>query len=446
MKNLAITPPEWLCRSSVYQINPRTFSKEGTLKAITAELDFLKKMGFTVIYLCPVFTEDDDTDKSCWSARQKQSGTENPKNPYRISDYFSIDDEYGTTEDLKELIDTAHALDMKVLLDLVYIHIAPNADIIKKHRDFAKQTPDGEIIGTIYNFPSLDFRSEGLREYLYCNMVYYIAVLDADGFRCDVGESVPDDFWREARRRIRTIKEDAILIDEGFTFEKVDSVYDCIYFVNWHEALRKVFCEGESAVGLQNIDEEAKGRLPLGGVVLRDIDNHDTVTDWDGRTEVEAGTDGMEQIIVINYIIDGVPMVYCGNELACKANINMFANRFHPGKYEVTDRTKKDSPEAAKRQTLIKALHKLKNENDILRYGKTRWLESNLPNSVIAFERATKHGRIILVGNASDKPCTAEIQADFSFDEAELLLSNGIDELHGSSIKLSPKGYAVFNL
>ena len=103
MKNKAIEYPDWLARNAVYQINPRTFTKEGTISAITAELEFLKGLGFNIIYLCPIFEEDATTDPKNISPRQKKSKTNNPKNPYRMSDYYFIDSEYGTAEDLKEL-------------------------------------------------------------------------------------------------------------------------------------------------------------------------------------------------------------------------------------------------------------------------------------------------------------------------------------------------------
>ena len=164
MKNTALAAPEWLARSAVYQVNPRTFSKDGTIKAVTEELPYLKSIGFNIVYLCPVFEEDDSTDINFWSERQKASETNNPKNPYRMNDYFAIDEEYGTVSNLKELIDKAHALDMRVLLDLVYAHIGPNAPVIKKHPEFIKQNPDGSFITTKWHFPELDFKCEGLRD------------------------------------------------------------------------------------------------------------------------------------------------------------------------------------------------------------------------------------------------------------------------------------------
>ena len=205
--------PEWFLKGNIYQINPRTFSDEGTLSAITKELPFLAELGFKVIYLCPIFEADATTDN--WSPRQIASNTNNPKNPYRMNDFFAIDEEYGNMDDLAELVFEAHKYDLKIFLDLVYLHIGPNASIFKNHPEFAMHDENGNIILTRWNFPQLNYESEGLREYLWCNMTYYIGVLDIDGFRCDVGDEVPLDFWQEGKRRIRAIKKEAVMINEG---------------------------------------------------------------------------------------------------------------------------------------------------------------------------------------------------------------------------------------
>ena len=157
MKRTAIASPDWFNKSAIYQINPRTFSKDGTIQAITEEIPFLKDLGFRILYLCPIFEEDAATDPKNISPRQKKSKTNNPKNPYRMRDYYFIDSEYGTADDLKELIEKAHALDMRVLLDLVYAHIGEGAPIIKRNPEFVEQNPDGSFIYTGWNFPKLNF-------------------------------------------------------------------------------------------------------------------------------------------------------------------------------------------------------------------------------------------------------------------------------------------------
>ena len=442
MKNIAIQTPEWLNKNAIYQINPRTFSKEGTLESITKELVFLKDIGFNIIYLCSIFEEDDSEDIKNWSTRQKASKTGNPKNPYRMNDYFNIDEEYGTMDDLKELIRKAHELDMKVILDLVYAHIGPNAPIIHKYPEFVKQNPDGSFIYTQWNFAAIDFRCAGLREYLYCNMVYYISVIDADGFRLDASDYIPVDFWIEARRRIKAVKKDAVLINEGVAYGNLSDVYDSAYCFEWHDKLRSVYCNSESANQLRECHERFVKNVPSGSRLLRDIDNHDTVTDWKGRTETIAGNTGMEQMEVLNYLIDGIPMVYCGNELACEANLNMFANRFHMGDYEVTDRENKNSDASVRRQKIMKILNKMKSEDDLLCFGETIWLDALVSDDIIALKRVFGGREMLFIGNTqkhSIRVDTADI-----LNHKKCILSNGEHKTENGILHLAPYEYVVF--
>ena len=70
--------PEWFTRGVMYQIQPRAFTPEGTLKAAEGKLPFLRDLGVTIAYLVPVMKMDDDRDEGFWSYRQIHSGFGNP--------------------------------------------------------------------------------------------------------------------------------------------------------------------------------------------------------------------------------------------------------------------------------------------------------------------------------------------------------------------------------
>ena len=424
----------WLTTSSIYQINPRTFCQRGTINAVTEALPDLKKLGFKIIYLCPVFKEDDDDDKSFWSARQKASDTENPKNPYRMNDYFEIDSEYGTMDDLKRFVATGHSLGMKVILDLVYLHIGPNADILKLHPEFAAQNADGSNKLTDWNFPYLNYDNEGLREYLYCNMTYYIGLIDADGFRCDVGDGVPLDFWREGRRRIRAIKSDAIMINEGTKAEYLD-VFDANYCFDWHASIFAILSGDITSSEVMRKHMALRELTPAGKFLLRDMDNHDTVTDWPYRIEAHYGNDAMELILALNYAIDGIPMVYCGNELADKTRISMFANRFHSGVFNATDRTV-IGPDVERRKEVIKKLNGLRENMPVFAYGDTKWLQIK-NDFVLAFQRVTDDETISFVGNFSKQ------EVMISASEPEIILADNNALVSDGKIILHSYGYII---
>lgn len=432
--------PEWFVHGNIYQINPRTFSSEGTLNAITAELPFLHGLGVKILYLCPIFRADDSL--SNLSKRQMASGTQNPKNPYRMNDFFEIDEEYGTMAELARLISEAHRLDMRVLLDLVYFHIGPNADILKTHPEFAKRTEDGELALGAWNFPVLNYENGGLREYLWSNMTYYIGKLDADGFRCDVGDAVPLDFWQEGKRRIREIKPDAVMINEGSKWEYLEKCFDASYSFYWHSVVYKVLTGAVKASEIREKELSERKKGAASGILMRDLDNHDTVTDLPARAEAAAGHDGMELATALNYTIDGIPMIYCGNELCDTARLNMFANRFYTGGYEFTDRSNRTEPHSIRRQMVLKRLNALRAESDVLCRGETVWLETGNEN-VIAFERRLGGDALMFIGNFTAESQTARICQN----GAEVVLQSEAPAEFMSNCTVLPKyGYAVIRL
>ena len=126
----------------IYQLALRTYTEEGTLNAAKEHLGELKQLGIDIIYLTACFKTDVDSDKATWSPRQIASECNNPSNPYKMADYFTVDPEYGTNEDLKDFIDCAHGLNMKVLLDLVYLHCGRNAVFLKDNPDFVLQNDE----------------------------------------------------------------------------------------------------------------------------------------------------------------------------------------------------------------------------------------------------------------------------------------------------------------
>ena len=435
MKNVA---PDWFKKASVYQINPRTFSREGTIKAITRELPFLASLGFKIMYLCPIFEEDDSSDLSFWSERQKKSNTNNPKNPYRMNDYFKIDTEYGSIEDLCEFVNESHRLGMKVILDLVYFHIGPNAPILKAHPEFVNTDENGNIILGEWHFPIFNYESVVLREYLWSNMVYYIAEIGVDGFRCDVGDQVPLDFWREGKRRIKAINPQAIMINEG---KKADylSVFDANYGFYWHDHIYKLLNKEITCNDLVIKHESVAESYPKNAIVLRDMDNHDTVTDWPYRIEKQFGNDCMELILALNYSIDGVPMVYCGNELADTARHSLFANRFFMGEFKVSDRDELRQTDSTKRRIeVVKILNEIKSEYSAFGEGQTKWINTENPY-VLAFNRIYKKQKITLVCNFSQESVNVAIKTS-----AEVLLSHNAT-VENDALTLASYGYIIFN-
>jgi glycosidase len=271
-------------------------------------------------------------------------------------------------------------------------------------------------------------------------MVYYVAAIGIDGFRCDVGDDVPEDFWAEGRRRIRLIKPEAILLNEGSIAGKLGICFDAMYAFGWHTAIHEIFAGNKDATFLYDRWLNLVERMSIrgGGVGMRDIDNHDTVTDWEQRSEVLGGHDGMELAEVLTFLIDGMPMVYCGNELADEKRISMFANRFHMGDFEVTDRDDKNSEASLRRQQIIKKLNSLRKQSVTLARGETKWIDNEKKEAIVSFKRVLNGEVYYVLGNMSRN----EVSVTLSGISGEVIMESKM-ERNGDNFNFEPFGYMV---
>lgn len=248
----------------------------------------------------------------------------------------------------------------------------------------------------------------------------------------------------EGRRRITAIKPDAVLINEGSNEASLYAGFHAIYGFSWHSCLYDVMIGGTSAAKMREDWEAVHKRLPAGSRILRDMDNHDTVTDWPGRIETLVGHDGMDLILTLNHVIDGVPMVYCGNELADTAKLSMFANRFHPGKYSVTrrDEAAKQTPAALQRQKLLRQLISLRKEDILFREGETVWLEQDQPDTVIAFCREYEGRKLWFIANTGTADVTVTVDEPISA-AAQTLIASAAERQGETTLVLKGRGFIL---
>ncbi len=356
----------------MYQINPRMFTQQGTLGAAKELLPHLASVGVNVAYLFSICKEDDSEDRTYWSRRQKASGLDNPKNPYRTSDYYEIDEEYGGNEQLREFVEEAHGLGMAVMMDIVYFHCAPNAKIIADVPDGIVRNEQGEIELGEWNFPRLNFESRALRDYLIDNMCYWVREYGIDGFRCDVGDGIPLDFWKEAAEAVRKLKPDLIMLNEGGKAEYVASgVFDMNYNGMWSLQNSVDHCQTIRNHGIHAYN----------GIWF--VENHDTVTDV-GRMENLHASEVCDCYYAYIFTTFGTPLLYSGEEIGDRNPHNMFANKDHNRGYGV-DWSNALLPHGKRRMALITELAKLRKTEDTLAYGNMAWLDTE--DGVLGFTR-----------------------------------------------------------
>ncbi len=425
-----------------YQMALRTFTPEGTLKAAEERLSHVASLGVNVVYLCPVFQAENDEDQSTWSPRQLASQTGNPKNPYKMYDYFHVDEEYGTDEDLKSFIRAAHALKLKVLLDLVYLHCGRGAVFVKEHPDFIERHEDGsDVVGETWPFARLNFKNAELRQYLLSNMLYLVQEFDADGFRCDVGDHVPLDFWEHSFAKVREIKPDLLTFNEGKKPEYLQNAFDLCYAVPWRTRFMELF---RGKIGANEFRECCIAeRETFGDAVKRRTrctDNHDKANDVGLlRNELVMTTNGVEAALVVTNTYDGVPYLWNGVEFCDAAENNMFSNHFH-GRRSAMDWSTAFTARGKRRMKLVKRLHAFRQNTPAITKGFVEWIDNDCPDDVLSYRKEYQAQCITIIVNAKNKPLRVRINTDLQ--GAKRYMSRGARQSKNRLV-LQPYGYMI---
>ncbi|MDW7658648.1 MAG: alpha-amylase family glycosyl hydrolase [Bacillota bacterium] len=443
----ARTSPDFLKKSVIYQLFLRSFTPQGTLQAASRLLDHLAELGVDIVYLCPVALSDDDDRPEYWSKRQVASGLGNPQNPYRIKDFFAIDPEYGSDADLLFFVHKAHRLGLKVMLDLVYLHCGPKAVFIDEHPEFVKRTESGDVLYGPWNFPLMNFDASTLREYLWQNMEYFVQKFDVDGYRCDVGDGCPLDFWETGRQRLETIRPDIILLNEGTRPEYLLTAFDINYDFKWSSMLLKVFKGEAPATDLVAYWQELHEKLPAGGLSLKALDSHDIANDsYEQRIESVIGSKAVEAALLVNFTLDGIPFLYNGYEATDTNRHSIYGNRFY-GKSLTVNWSQILTDTGISRLAFIRNLTALRHGQPALTSGSVQWLSHNAPGQVLAFTRKSAEQQLLIAINIRDLPLRVilEYAAD-SIGNNNFIVDRGADCTSGNgqlTIDLLPFGYCI---
>lgn len=419
-------------KNIIYQMFLRSATRGGTIRDGEKLLHHIASLGVDIIYLCPVFEADKDENTEYWSKRQRESGLNNPQNPYRIKDFFFIDKEYGSDNDLKNFVNTAHSYGLKVLFDLVYYHCGPTAKLTDIDKSFVKRMPNGEPDCGEWCFPQLNYDRKELREYMYENMEYLVRTFDIDGFRCDVGDMVPLDFWREGVRRIKTIKPNLLMINEGSNEEFIKSgVFDVNYHLSWGmdtmKQLRECFTEKIKATDM--LDKK-----------MICFENHDSANDaGEYRLDKKYGYSLCNALLVLIFTCGCVPFIYNGNEIGDHSKHSIFGNRFY-GSNLYIDWSAAVTEYGKYRLALIRSLCEIHHKFEVISNGETVVLCDK--NGLISFARINKNEMLFVAVNLSND--SEKFLAEEKYiDGADKILVHGMTN-NSCEIILESGGFTVY--
>lgn len=190
----------------VYQVFIRDFTKEGTFKAAETKLEYIKSLGVTIIQLMPFHPIGVKGRKGTYGS------------PYAIQDYEKVTPDYGTLGDLKDFVSKAHALGLKVVMDVVFNHTSRDSRLLEEHPEWFYHNSKGEFankVGDWADVYDLDHYKYGLDEYLVSVLKNYVVNYGIDGFRFDVCSLIPLSFYKKLRNELDPINKDIIYIGEA---------------------------------------------------------------------------------------------------------------------------------------------------------------------------------------------------------------------------------------
>jgi len=393
--------PEWMNKLTIYEVWLNAFSKEGTLRGAIPGLQRVSELGAAVVYLGPI---------------AKRSETPHAS-PYNIADYSAIDPQYGNDRDLHEFVSAAHKLGLKVMLDIVYYHTAPDG-VMMKNPDWLVHTQDGRIARGFWPQPLPDYNNPQVRKYLIESLVHWVRDFKVDGFRCDVGAGVPVSFWEEARRSLDQVNRDVILLSESDRPDDQLKAFDISYNFQGFLTLRSVMRDGEPAIKIREKWEQTRKTFPRSSRLMRFSDNHD----W-RRAVAQFGDDGALAASILNFTLDGIPFLYNGQEIADGAPTHWLTS----APIEWPQRSDRNDGGVAK-QTLAKyqRLFAIRNKYAALTSGELIWINNSEPESILSFLRKKGGEEILVILNLSNRNTHVTINLPvMDYSSIENLLSEG---------------------
>jgi glycosidase len=389
----------------------------GDLKGVIAKLDDLADLGVTALLLYPVMQND-----------ERAVGKFLPTG-YRPKDYEHVDRNFGDNAALRELIDAAHALRIRVILDM------PLAMPGFEHPfliDPAKR--DWFAAPTEYGARRWKVENPEVADYLIGVSKRWKERSGCDGFRLDSAHLHPVSFWKRfvaelkmapPQREFVLLPELTIIprkIGEFVTEAGFDGAYDFSVMT-----VREVFGKDEDVGKLSFIAREAKQFYPSPRTMMAPIDNYEAAF---ASIAKEPKTTRTKLALSYQLMLDRVPLLYAGNELGT-ASTEVGA-AFPP------DRQHSPFLKDAK------ALIALRKREPALRRG--NFAEVLSRDAMYAFLRTLGEDRILVVLNGSDRPKTFAMpigERAWRSLQLEDLIGGGVTKPAGSEAAIQVNAFGA---
>jgi glycosidase len=425
-KDAELKHVDWSKNATIYEANIRQMTPEGTFKALEEELINIKELGVKIIWLMPI----------------QPIGVLHRKGTlgsyYSIQDYKGVNPEFGDLNDFKSLVNKAHSMDMKIIMDWVANHTAWDHEWTVDHPEWYTKDSLGNFTPPVadwsdvidLNYDNLDMRKEMIND-----MKYWLNETDIDGFRCDVAGMVPVDFWNDVRTQLDKVKP-VFMLAEAEQEDLQEKAFDMTYGWELMHIMNHI-AEGDTAFSLQSIDDymqKEQKRFPKNDYRMYFLTNHDE-NSWNGTIEERFGA-AERAYAVLAFTIYGMPLIYSGQEYGNTNSLAFF---------------EKDTPNYAQPDisTFYSALMHLNKKNEALWNGNyggdyNRIITSDDKN-IFALKRQKGDAVVVAISNFSDQEIIFTLKMGELFTLNDLFSNQEIVVDNEQEMVLPPYGYRVLN-
>lgn len=420
--------PDWVRSTNIYEVNVRQYTAQGTFSAFEDHLPRLKDMGVHTLWFMPI----------------TPIAQKNRKGPlgsyYACSDYTAINPEFGTLEDFKRLVATAHRMGFKVIIDWVANHTGWDHRWTTEHPDYYLRdsaTKDFKIASGMDDIIELDFNNPEVVKAMIDAMKFWVKECDIDGFRCDLASWVELHFWQKARPEVDSVKP-LFWLGEFDELENPDygEVFDASYSWTWMHRTREFY---QKQLPITVLDSILQRYSAIGDRSMRAwfTTNHDE-NSWNG-TEYEKYGDMAKALAVFSITWNGVPLIYSGQELPMKdKRLKFFEKDPIPwtGTFELHD--------------FYQTLFKLHSTHPALRGGdstvQTHRLRTSDDSRIFAYLRKNGDREVLVVLNLSSQN---QLRFDITDEKLTGNFKNvfsaaGNDFTTAKSFEMQPWEYLVY--
>lgn len=406
--------PDWVKNAVIYEVNTRQYTPEGTFNAFAGHLPRLKELGVDVLWFMPIHPISEKN-------RKGELGSY-----YASADFKAVNPEFGTFDDFRALVDSAHALGMKVIIDWVPNHTGCDNAWVTEHPEYYALNDSGKMYGP-YDWTDvykLDYSNPETAKAMTDIMTFWLNEGGIDGFRCDAAALVPVEYWNATRKELEQAAGRPIfMLAEAQEPEMVEEAFDAAY--NW--PMNQLFKEISATSGQFTFAKEADRKFVEkhaadiyallakqdttyrhGSFMMNMTSNHD-LNSWEG-TEFERLGNLSGAFAALSYTLPGMPLIYTGQETGLNRAIEFFVKDNPPQWEPVNDYF-----------AFYQRLNALKHSRPELAVGADAAKVVEIPTGnpdVIVFSRTADGSTTITGANLGKEDAKLAVEIPFSLESA----------------------------